>query len=757
MGAETVPQSFIDGCYVSKDLSDDLLKQKLFKSLETDSRGCSDTFEDLRSIASVYRGSFDEIVETCSEETGYPVKDCESLLQVLVEFLNSAEEKYEDLKPQKEPQRFSEFTDYDREISRELRPRGDLLIITPANATLPIAGITAASALAAGNRVTVRPSGRAEKTAFKLLKPFAEKFPERFNLVYASAKNVTDRDTLEKFDAVHYTGSSKYYSSIKQEAAEARTKAFIEGEGNGVFIVDGRPEEAAETLVRSLTRCNGRLCTTPSGVKVRDEIEQEFRDSLEQEVKDINVGSREKRETDLAQSAESSETGEVFVSEDPLQVLEKSGDLDESEIHGPTAWIETFSDPEAVIDELKERDHGLTATVFTDRPEDFRPRTASTSRICFNADPTLQSPLSPWGATGESGESPGNTFMEKFSRSVIEVEEETGGDTFQALVTESSGETVLKQLEADDSYTGIVARNLWSGVCGTDRAILSGDMAAAFPLVQGHENISEVVSGSSEDVYGEKVEPGDYIIWTAVSPCGKCRECRSGKVNMCATKNFNGLSKTAELKPHAFGGWSEKSFVNRRTLMVKIDKERAQKPVYTLVEPLATLVNLEVKSEDVLIVGGGALGSLFAAVLSGQDGLKLSVSASEEKFDVLDQFTDENIRREDEIPESNFDTVVNATGSAEVFRSCLDHVKPGGRILEISVLDQSMKEIDVSKIAEKSLTVEGKSGYTEKDLRDAFEFVKENEESLEELVETEDFEEAGFDSKFKKVLDVGDC
>lgn len=287
---------------------------------------------------------------------------------------------------------------------------------------------------------------------------------------------------------------------------------------------------------------------------------------------------------------------------------------------------------------LEGREHGLTNTIFTSEPEKFSSDYSASSRVCFNTDPTLQSPHSPWGASGASGESPCTTFMEKFTRFVIQVDEEKGGgEQFRAVITEKPGSVHIEKFFESGDYTGLKVENIWSGVCGTDKSILSGDIEAAFPLVQGHENIAKTISGSTKDVYDERIETGDYVLWTAVVPCGRCRECKQGNINMCSTRNFNGVNKTCELPPHSFGGWSEKSFVNSRTLMIKLDEEQAENPVYTLVEPLATVINLEmdIRTGKSLIIGGGALGSLFAAVLSEKEGIETTIQASKSKSGTL--------------------------------------------------------------------------------------------------------------------------
>jgi L-iditol 2-dehydrogenase len=77
------------------------------------------------------------------------------------------------------------------------------------------------------------------------------------------------------------------------------------------------------------------------------------------------------------------------------------------------------------------------------------------------------------------------------------------------------------------------------GICGSDVHYYEsgriGDFVVRAPLVLGHESSGVVVGlgpGASKHSLGERValEPG--------VPCGKCRECRSGRYNLCPDVAF---------------------------------------------------------------------------------------------------------------------------------------------------------------------------------------------------------------------------
>lgn len=77
------------------------------------------------------------------------------------------------------------------------------------------------------------------------------------------------------------------------------------------------------------------------------------------------------------------------------------------------------------------------------------------------------------------------------------------------------------------------------GVCRTDLHLADGDLAAKAPgTVPGHEVVGEVVAlGASADRFA----PGDRvgIAWLRRT-CGRCRECRSGRENLCRRSEYTG-------------------------------------------------------------------------------------------------------------------------------------------------------------------------------------------------------------------------
>jgi S-(hydroxymethyl)mycothiol dehydrogenase len=91
----------------------------------------------------------------------------------------------------------------------------------------------------------------------------------------------------------------------------------------------------------------------------------------------------------------------------------------------------------------------------------------------------------------------------------------------------------------------VLVRILASGVCHTDLGVKSGTYGTSgFPFLMGHEG-----AGIIEKV-GSEVDPGrvgESVILAWRAPCGACRFCKAGRVNLCsASLNATGKMYTTQ-------------------------------------------------------------------------------------------------------------------------------------------------------------------------------------------------------------------
>ena len=79
--------------------------------------------------------------------------------------------------------------------------------------------------------------------------------------------------------------------------------------------------------------------------------------------------------------------------------------------------------------------------------------------------------------------------------------------------------------------TDVVVKIDSSTICGTDLHILKGDVPEVAPgTILGHEAVGTVVEiGSAVTT----LEPGDRVLVSCITSCGRCRFCKEGRYGLC--------------------------------------------------------------------------------------------------------------------------------------------------------------------------------------------------------------------------------
>ena len=82
-----------------------------------------------------------------------------------------------------------------------------------------------------------------------------------------------------------------------------------------------------------------------------------------------------------------------------------------------------------------------------------------------------------------------------------------------------------------EAATDAIVRITTSTICGTDLHILKGDLPSVTPgRILGHEGIGVVTQVGAAVT---AVRPGDRVIISCVTACGKCDYCRKGMYSHC--------------------------------------------------------------------------------------------------------------------------------------------------------------------------------------------------------------------------------
>jgi NDMA-dependent alcohol dehydrogenase len=103
--------------------------------------------------------------------------------------------------------------------------------------------------------------------------------------------------------------------------------------------------------------------------------------------------------------------------------------------------------------------------------------------------------------------------------------------TEAAICWEPKTDWSVESIELDPPREGeVLVRLAASGMCHSDEHLLTGDLAAIFPIIGGHEGagvIEEVGPGVTA------LQPGDHVVFGFIPACGRCASCARGRSNLC--------------------------------------------------------------------------------------------------------------------------------------------------------------------------------------------------------------------------------
>ena len=266
----------------------------------------------------------------------------------------------------------------------------------------------------------------------------------------------------------------------------------------------------------------------------------------------------------------------------------------------------------------------------------------------------------------------------------------------QALVYKGPGQKNLEDRPKPTIKmpTDAVIKMTRTTICGTDLHILKGDVATCKPgTVLGHEGVG-VVDAVGPGV--ATVKPGDRVLISCITACGRCDPCRKGMYSHCTT-----------------GGWilgnsidgTQAEFVRipyADTSLYPIPQGADEEALVMLSDILPTgfecgVLNGKVQpGSSVAIVGSGPVG--LAALLTAQfyspseiimidlDDNRLAVG---KRFGATATVNSSDGNAAQQVMKltggHGVDTAIEAVGIPATFKICEDIVAAGGTIANVGV------------------------------------------------------------------------
>jgi alcohol dehydrogenase len=288
--------------------------------------------------------------------------------------------------------------------------------------------------------------------------------------------------------------------------------------------------------------------------------------------------------------------------------------------------------------------------------------------------------------------------------------------TMKALVYRGPGKKALEDHAKPEiaAPTDAIVKITKTTICGTDLHILKGDLPSCQPgRILGHEGVG-VVEQVGRAVTAFK--PGDRVLISCITSCGKCEYCRRSMFSHCTTggwilgNQIDGTQAEYVRIPYA------------DTSLYPIPQGADEEALVMLSDILPTgfecgVLNGKVApGSTVAIVGSGPIG--LAALLTAQlyspveiimidlDDNRLDVAR---KFGATQTVNSTDGTAADRVMamtgKRGVDTAIEAVGIPATFELCEEIVAPGGTIANIGVHGKQGRSPDMTATAVNAATV----------------------------------------------------
>ncbi|HKV09798.1 MAG TPA: alcohol dehydrogenase catalytic domain-containing protein [Thermoanaerobaculia bacterium] len=269
----------------------------------------------------------------------------------------------------------------------------------------------------------------------------------------------------------------------------------------------------------------------------------------------------------------------------------------------------------------------------------------------------------------------------------------------KATVFHGAGDIRLEEVPRPVPGPGeAVIRVTLTTICGTDLHILRGEYPVRPGLVIGHEPVG-VIEELGPGVTG--YEPGERVLVGAITPCGQCGACLSGKHSQCG--HGGGYE--------ALGGWRFGNTINgaqaeyllvpaAQANLARIPDELTDEQVVLLADIASTgfsgAESGQIRIGDsVVVFAQGPIGLcatagaklMGASLIIGVDGddtrlamsrrMGADVALDFRKVDVI-----EEVRK---LTGAGVDVAIEALGTQQTFESALRCLRPGGTLSSLGV------------------------------------------------------------------------
>ena len=243
-----------------------------------------DRLKRLRAAVSENEARFEAAI---SADFGHR-SSTETLIAEIMMVLSEIKHATKHLKKWMAPQRISTTLQFAPARNRLIpQPLGVVGIISPWNYPLQLTLAPAVAALAAGNRVMIKPSELVPRFSALLAEVIAQKFDAGEMVVTGIEEGIAQAFAALPFDHLMFTGSTRVGRLIAEAAGRNLTPVTLELGGKSPAIIDRSADldEAAERIAYGKLLNAGQTCIAPDYALVPQNSVQDFAEKLQGHVR----------------------------------------------------------------------------------------------------------------------------------------------------------------------------------------------------------------------------------------------------------------------------------------------------------------------------------------------------------------------------------------------------------------------------------------------------------------------------------------
>lgn len=286
-------------------------------------------------------------------------------------------------------------------------PKGVVLILSPWNYPFNLSFSPLVMALAAGNRVILKPSEHSPASSALMQEIIAKLYkPEEVSLFTGDVKTAQTLLTFP-FDHIFFTGSSRVAKSVMGAAAQNLSSVSLELGGKSPAIIDesANLQAAARRIAWAKFINGGQTCIAPDYVCVHEKKQTEFVSLLEKKLRRF-YGKKKAKPSPIRESPDycriinkensqrlrlllkealakgakkvwdSDEQGEAeeqsFIAPTVLTNVNLESKLMQEEIFGPILPIISFRSIEDSISVIQSKEKPLALYVYSKKPKNIK-------------------------------------------------------------------------------------------------------------------------------------------------------------------------------------------------------------------------------------------------------------------------------------------------------------------------------------------------------------------------------------------------